>query len=84
VNQSDFTVGIDSKSEEQTLRGEANGSLPLSGQRSSLFDDIVKPTIIDCEVGENDFATARLGVFTTPGLPTAFSVRSLTADPGSI
>jgi hypothetical protein len=55
-------LGLTQKGAEQTLRSEANGSLPLSGQRSSVFDDVVKPTIIDCEVGENDFETARLGV----------------------
>jgi hypothetical protein len=53
----DSAVGIDAKSEEQTLRSEANGSLPLSRQRSSAFDYVVKATIIDCEVGENDFKT---------------------------
>jgi hypothetical protein len=61
----DSAVGIDAKSEKQTLRSEANGFLPLSGQRSSVFDDVLKPTIIECEVGEDDFKTARLGVFTT-------------------
>jgi hypothetical protein len=61
----DSAVGIDAKSEEQTLRSKANGSLPLREHRSSVFADVVKPTMIDCEGGENDFETARLGVFTT-------------------
>jgi hypothetical protein len=53
----DSGVGTDAKSEEQTLRSDANGSPPLSGHRSSVFDCPVKPPMIDGEVGENDFET---------------------------
>jgi hypothetical protein len=60
----DSAVGINAKSEEQTLRSEANGSLPLSEHRSSLFDDVVRPEQLTVEEGEHDFETARLGVFT--------------------
>jgi hypothetical protein len=35
----DSAVPADAMSEEQTFRSEANGSLPLSGHRSSVVQD---------------------------------------------
>jgi hypothetical protein len=66
----DSQLGL-SKSEEQTLRSEANGYLPLTGKAIIGVWLRCKSHNIDCEEGENDFETACLGVFTTSGSPFA-------------
>jgi hypothetical protein len=58
---------MDVKSEKQAFRSEANGSLPLSGHRSSVVDWKSKTYDKQRAKSENDFETAPLGVFATPG-----------------
>jgi hypothetical protein len=69
-------------SEEHTFRSEVNGSLPLSGHRSSVVQDENLVTIVKCEVAKKDFETLQLGAFATPGLLVARGPYVLTAESG--
>jgi hypothetical protein len=69
-------------SEEQTFRSEVNGSLPLSGHRSSVVN--IKCKTYDREVrsSEKDFEPLQSGAFATPGLLLAQVPQGLTAESG--
>jgi hypothetical protein len=69
-------------SEEQTFRSEVNGSLPLSGHRSSVVQDEAKTYNGEVRSSEKDFETLQLGAFATPGLLPAQRPVGLTAESG--
>jgi hypothetical protein len=62
-------------SEEQTFRSEVNGSLPLSGHRSSVVQMKSKTYNGELRHSEKDFETLALGAFATPGLLLAQAAR---------
>jgi hypothetical protein len=69
-------------SEEQTFRSEVNGSLPLSGHRSSVVQDEMYDLQWEMRSSEKDFETLQLGAFATPGLLLAQGREGLTAESG--
>jgi hypothetical protein len=71
----DSAVAFEVKSEEQTLRSEANGPVPPSGHRSSVVDEEPYTHNEGVRKSENAFETERLGVFATPGLLLAHARR---------
>jgi hypothetical protein len=48
----DPSVPADAMSEEQTFRNEVNGSLPLSGDRSSVVQMNRRLTMVKCDVAK--------------------------------
>src|SRR4030095_15847266 len=78
----DSAVPADARSEEQTFRSEVNGSLPLSGHRSSWFKTKSKTYNGEVRSSEKDFETLQLGAFATPGLLLAQGPVGLTAESG--
>jgi hypothetical protein len=67
-------------SEEQTFRIDGNGSLPLSGYRSSVLQDESATYNDEVRRSEKDFETLQLGAFATPGLLLAHGPVGLTAE----
>jgi hypothetical protein len=88
----DSAVPADVMSEKQTFRSErslslrlirlgGNGSLPLSGHRSPVVQDL---RLYNGEVrsSQKDFETLQLGAFATPGLLLVQEPVGLTAESG--
>jgi|ERR687891_7250 hypothetical protein len=78
----DSAVPAETMSEEQTFRSEVNGSLPLSGHRSSWSKMKSKICNGEARSSEKDFGTLQLGAFATPGLLLAQGSGGLTAESG--
>jgi hypothetical protein len=57
----DFAGPADAISEEQTFRNEVNGSLPLSGHRSSVVLDEIQTYNVEVRCSEKDFETFTVG-----------------------
>jgi hypothetical protein len=69
-------------SEKQTFRSEVNGSLPLSGHRSSVVQDEIETYNCGVRSSEKDVETLQLGAFATPGLLLAQGPVGLTVESG--